>query len=413
MTTIFQRILSLLIVLLLGMQMVTVGMKSQSEEMEVVAERPLLIWYTDPDIQLYMEGTASEVSAKYGIEVSAELVSEVDYIENISRESVKEQMTGPDIYVTSSALLEKAALAGLVKTRDSEGMAENYSEKAVQAVTYDEKVTANPFYIETCFLVYNSNYVTEEQIPDTIEDILVYAENFETGEGTENVESIFKWNVADVIASYMFLGAYTDLGGVHGDDKSQVSMDLDQIEECMNYYQSLNAFFAIDADTVTSEEVVQEFVDGKIVFTIMNVPMLSELDRRSEGEVPYKVMTLPDLTEELASRGLSVTNSVVVNPYSTNVETAKVCARYLTEDRVDQLYEVTGKLPAYTNFPGEPDEAYRVIYEAYEQSAEVPKIMELSNMWLQLEVVLADIWRGDSPADKLQEFHELLKEQLD
>ncbi len=413
MTTMYQRVLSLLIVLLLGMQMVTVGMKNQPEETEIAVERPLLIWYTDPDIQTYMEEAAAETAAKYGIEVHAELVSEVDYIENISRESVKEQMSGPDVYVASSALLEKAALAGLVKSVSDAGMAENYSEKAVQAVTYDEKIVARPFYIETCFMLYNNSYVTEEQVPDTIEDILVYAENFETGEGTEQVESIFKWNVADVIENYMFLGAYTDLGGINGDDKSQVSMDLEKIEECMDYYQSLNAFFAIDADTVTSEEVVQEFVDGKIVFTIANVPMLAELDRLSEGEVPYTVITLPALTDELDSRGLSVTNSVAVNPYSANVEAAEDCARYLTEGRISQLYKAAGKLPAYTSLPGEQDEAYMTVYEAYEQAAEVPKIMELSNIWLQLEVVLADIWRGASPGEELEAFRELLEEQLD
>ena len=413
MTTMYQRVLSLLMVLLLGMQMVSVGMKNQPKETEIAVERPLLIWYTDPDIQTYMEEAAAETAVKYGIEVHAELVSEVDYIEHISRESVKEQMAGPDVYVASSALLEKAVLAGLVKPVSDAGMEENYSEKAVQAVTYDGKVVARPFYIETCFMLYNSSYVTEEQVPDTIEDILVYAENFETGEGTENVESIFKWNVADVIESYMFLGAYTDLGGLNGDDKSQVSMDLEKIEECMDYYQSLNAFFAIDADTVTSEEVVQEFADGKIVFTIANVPMLAELDRLSEGEVSYTVITLPALTDELDSRGLSVTNSVVVNPYSANVEAAEDCARYLTEGRVSQLYEAAGKLSAYTNFPGERDEAYLTVYEAYEQAAEVPKIMELSNIWLQLEVVLADIWRGASPAEELEAFHELLEEQLD
>ena len=413
MTTMYQRVLSLLMVLLLGMQMVSVGMKNQPKETEIAVERPLLIWYTDPDIQTYMEEAAAETAVKYGIEVHAELVSEVDYIEHISRESVKEQMAGPDVYVASSALLEKAVLAGLVKPVSDAGMEENYSEKAVQAVTYDGKVVARPFYIETCFMLYNSSYVTEEQVPDTIEDILVYAENFETGEDTENVESIFKWNVADVIESYMFLGAYTDLGGLNGDDKSQVSMDLEKIEECMDYYQSLNAFFAIDADTVTSEEVVQEFADGKIVFTIANVPMLAELDRLSEGEVSYTVITLPALTDELDSRGLSVTNSVVVNPYSANVEAAEDCARYLTEGRVSQLYEAAGKLSAYTNFPGERDEAYLTVYEAYEQAAEVPKIMELSNIWLQLEVVLADIWRGASPAEELEAFHELLEEQLD
>lgn len=470
MTKKYQRIFAVLLVLLLGAQMVHVGMKDRPVEEEIVVEEPLLIWYTDPDIQSYMEAAASEAAARYQVEVRAELVSEVDYIENICEKSVAEEMEGPDVYVASSALLEKAALAGLTTPVTDQGLSETYSEKAVQAVTYDGKPAAWPFYIETCVMLYNRYYVDEQEVPSDMEDILTYAENFEAGEITKRVENIFKWNVADVIDNYMFLGAYTNLGGPSGDDKSQVSMDLEKITECMNYYQSLNGFFAIDADTVTSEEVIREFIDGKTVFTIVNVPMLAELDRAVQaGEIPeyptertvigedgeestepldyqpfYQVAPLPSLTDTLDSRGLSVTNAVVVNPYSANVEAAKACARYLTEERAGKLYGEASKLTACKELltgTSEPQEEKRsflgyqslyerllgggtqqaeeqksghaAVYEAYEQAAEVPKIMELSNMWLQLEVVLADIWRGADAGEETGRFLELLRAQLD
>lgn len=450
---------------------------SQSGEEEIKVEHPILIWYTDPDIQSFMEASAREMTSRYEVEVRAELVSEVDYIENICEKSVAEQMEGPDVYVASSALLEKAALAGLTTPVKDEELAETYSEKAVQAVTYNGTVAARPFYIETCFLLYNNYYVNAEEVPDTIDGILAYAEEFEADEVTERVESIFKWNVADVIDNYMFLGAYTDLGGESGDDKSRVSMDLEQITECMNYYQSLNSYFAIDADTVTSEEIIREFIDGKTVFTIVNVPMLAELDRAiAAGEIPeyptehtvvnedgeettvavsydsfYQVAPLPALTDELDTRGLSVTNGVVVNPYSLNVDSANACARYLTEERAGKLYEEAGKMTACKSFlqnsdadgnkeekkekkksligyqslydmllgeeestsSAETKDAYLAVYEAYEQAAEVPKIMELSNIWLQLEVVLADIWRGADSGEKLSQFSKVLAAQLD
>lgn len=464
MTKKYQRIIAILLVLLFAAQMVYIGTRSRPEEVELTVERPILIWYTDPDIQSYMEAAAAEAASRYQVEVHAELVSEVDYIEKISEKSVAEEMEGPDVYVASSALLEKATLAGLTVPVTDEGLEETYSEKAVQAVTYDGTVVARPFYIETCFMLYNCYYVNPEEAPADIDGILAYAENFETDEVTERVENIFKWNVADVIDNYMFLGAYTDLGGLSGDDKSQVSMDLDKIEECMDYYQSLNEFFAIDADTVTSEEVIREFIDGKTVFTIVNVPMLAELDRAvAAGEIPeyvtertvinesgeeekvnvsydpfYNIAPLPALTSDLDTRGLSVTNAVVVNPYSANRDAAEVFARYLVQDRAGMLYEEAGKLPAcrevsdaeeekhfmgyqslYDRLLGseekrqENTEAHSAVYRVYEEAAEVPKIMELSNIWLQLEVVLADIWRGADAGEELAKFSELLNAQLD
>lgn len=470
MTKKYQRILAVLLVLLFGAQMVHMGLQNNPEEVEIVVEDPLLIWYTDPDIQTYMEEAAAQIAARYKVDVRAELVSEVDYIEHISERSVAEEMTGPDVYVASSALLEKAVLAGLAAPVTDRDLTGTYSEKAVHAVTYDNDPVAWPFYIETCVMLYNRYYVEPEEVPSDIEDILTYAENFESDDLTSRVENIFKWNVADVIDNYMFMGAYTDLGGPDGDDKSQVSMDLEQITECMNYYQSLNEFFAIDADTVTSEEVIQGFIDGKTVFTIVNVPMLAELDRAvREGRIPeyptertavgedgeetveslnyepfYQVAQLPALTDSLDSRGLSVTNGVVVNPYSSNVEAAKACARYLTQEQAGKLYEQTGKLTACKSRLGEEGSTeeeeersflgyeslyekllgsgkstsktgneHLIVYEAYEKAAEVPKIMELSNMWLQLEVVLADIWRGQDAGEEMTSFSELLKEQLD
>ena len=461
-------LLLVLLVLLMVSQASYMEHKKQSEEVVVNVEHPILIWYTDPDIQSYMEDAAAEVADRYQVEVRTELVSEVDYIENICEKSVSEQMEGPDVYVASSALLEKAALAGLTTPVTDTGLEKTYSEKAVQAATYDGTVVARPFYIETCFLLYNRYYVDPSDVPDTIEEILDYAEAFEADEVTEKVEHIFEWNVADVIDNYMFMGAYTDLGGPSGDDKSRVSMDIDQITACMDYYQNLNGFFAIDADTVTSQDIIREFIEGKTVFTIVNVPMLAELDRAvNAGELPeypkeytvvgedgeeqtiplgfdpfYQAAPLPALTEELDTRGLSVTGTVVVNPYSLNLDAANACARYLTHERAGKLYEESGKMTAcksllqaekteekggligyqslYERLLGnrktaseEISDARRTVYEVYEQAAEVPKIMELSNIWLQLEVVLADIWRGDDPGEKLSEFSALLSEQLD
>ena len=59
---------------------------------------------------------------------------------------------------------------------------------------------AYPFYFETCFLLYNKGYT--DAAPGTIDEILAYADNFEGGAATEKVESIFKWNVADIFYNF-------------------------------------------------------------------------------------------------------------------------------------------------------------------------------------------------------------------
>lgn len=409
-------ILAVIVVIFLLMEMTfQTGQQENKEAAETETVNPLLVWYTDPDIQSYMEETAAEASKDLGVEIQTELVSEVDYIENISERSMAEEMTGPDLYVTATSQLGKAAQAGLALTADASEIENIYGEKALHAVTYNGNAVALPFYVETSVLLYNPAYV--ESAPKTIDEILDYAENFETNETTEAVENIFSWNVADVIEDYMFMGGYTDLGGEDGDRKDEVTLDLDQINACMTYYQNLNSFFAIDADTITSDAIMQDFLAGKTVYVIANESMLLQADQAiKNGEVSegfYSAAVLPDLTDELQSRGLSVTNSIVVNPYSQNQEAAWKLASWITESKADNLYEKTGKLPACRTLSEDPMPAWTVVCDAYDQAAEVPKLMELSDMWLNLEVTLADIWRGEDPSEQMQAFSQELTQRLD
>ena len=409
-------ILAVIVVIFLLMEM-TFQTRQQENKEAVEPENvsPLLVWYTDPDIQTYMEETAAEASKSLGVEIQTELVSEVDYMENISEKSMAEEMTGPDLYVAATSQLGKAAQAGLALPAEQSQIEKTYGEKALHAVIYNGNAVAVPFYVETSVLLYNPAYV--ESAPQTIDEILNYAENFETNETTEAVENIFNWNVADIIEDYMFMGGYTDLGGEDGDRKDEVILDLDQINACMAYYQNLNSFFAIDADTITSDAIMQDFLAGKTVYVIANESMLSQADQAiREGKVPegfYSAAVLPDLTEELISRGLSVTTSVVVNPYSQNQDAAWELVSWITEKGAGSLYENAGKLPACRTLAEAPTPAWETVCEAYDQAAEVPKLMELSDLWLNLELTLADIWRGEDPSEQMQAFSEELIQRLD
>lgn len=199
-------ILAVIVVIFLLMEM-TFQTRQQENKEAVEPENvsPLLVWYTDPDIQTYMEETAAEASKSLGVEIQTELVSEVDYMENISEKSMAEEMTGPDLYVAATSQLGKAAQAGLALPAEQSQIEKTYGEKALHAVIYNGNAVAVPFYVETSVLLYNPAYV--ESAPQTIDEILNYAENFETNETTEAVENIFNWNVADVIEDYMFMAA--------------------------------------------------------------------------------------------------------------------------------------------------------------------------------------------------------------
>ena len=415
-----QRIIAVLIVLLILGQMLTVGISrynSLRDRVENTGEAvELTIWYTDAKLNTFMLEAAEEYKEKTGITVNAQLISAVDYIETISDATfIKEN--GPDLFVAGSDLLQKALYAGLVDDHVSYSEAEkdNIPQKAFDAATCDGKLVGYPFYFESCFLLYNQYYA--EDWPRSVDQILEYADAFEATSTTEKVQSIFKWDVSDIFYNYFFIGNYVGLGGINGDDKAQLSLSEGNVIKSLEYYQSLNEFFAIDEETVHNEDVIQEFIDGKIVFTIAKTDAIARLNQAiAEGKVPeykleatrdeegneipprevdcfYGVGDIPNLSEELITRGLSVTNSIVVNNYSANRAYANDFAHYASYERADQLYEQTGKVSVCKSVTA-GDANWERIMVQYAGSVEIPKIIEMSNYWILMEIAFANIWNG-------------------
>lgn len=438
MKSIGQRIVAVLIVVLILGQMLTVGIsryQNTSKQPEISAEGvELTIWYTDAKLNEFMLEAAEEYKAETGIQVNAQLISAVDYIEKISDATFIDEK-GPDLFVAGSDLLQKALYAGIVDDQVIyyEGERENIPEKAFHAATCNGKLIGYPFYFESCFLLYNQYYA--EDWPRNIEQILEYADAFETSAATEKVQNIFKWDVSDIFYNYFFIGDHVALGGPYGDDKSQLNLSEGNVIECLKYYQSLNEFFAIDEETVHSEDVIQEFIDGKIVFTIAKTDAIARLDkaivdgaipeyqlettRDEEGnEIPartvdcfYGVGDIPNLNEELHTRGLSVTNSVVVNNYSPYRTYANDLAHFISYEKAEHLYEKTGKVSVCKNVIA-GNENWERIMAQYDGSVEIPKIIEMSNYWLLMEIAFANIWNGADIENEIEKVVQQVNMQM-
>ena len=424
---IYRRAAAIFVVLLVFAQMVQVSWSYHEEQRQAAltgqeAEpEKLTLWYTDEKLNPYLVEAAEEFEQQNHVEITLQLVTAVDYIEHINTASISD-LGGPDLFITSSELLEKARLAGLTVENDSfteRELEDAFPQQALNAASCGGRLMAYPFYFETCCLLYNKNYV--DAAPVTIDDILAYADSYEGGDETADVENIFKWNVADIFSNFFFIANYVNLGGPTGDDPSQVQLSADEITACLQYYQSLNAFFAIDAEEVTTENVLQEFIDGKTVYTIAKTDAIAAIDKAlaaeeetvsGDGDRFYGIAQVPDLTAELATKGLSVTNSVVVNAYSAQRELAKSFARYLTFEKAEDLYGLTDKMPVRLGVEYENPEM-GVLLEQYENSVEVPKLTDLSNYWMEMEIAFANIWQGSDAATEAEAVAQEMLRQLE
>lgn len=449
------------------------GLPVRSGEAEAEAEESLFghretlyLWYADETLTDYLNSVAVSYS-EYQEEVRVVPVytQGLEYLETINQASLQTEEV-PDLYIVSNDSLEKAYLAGLAsEVQTPEGvlsMTDLLPQSAVRAVTYHDKQIGYPFYYETSCLLYNRTYLedwakaqieaerdqalaedaqeqadsgdveeeiqdaqeqeqvsgedvnakVEETIPQTIDEILAFADVYDA---PEQVEAIFKWDVSDIFYNYFIVGKYIDVGGENGDNADSIHIYNENAIRSLRVYQNLNQFFSIDTKEISYDGVLQDFLDGKIVYTVATSDALSKLERaREEGEFVYDygVSRVPDVSGELESASLSVTQCVGVNGYSTKKDMANDFAVYLTQYNTDDLYTRTGKLPVHSSGKTYDDPNAAAFLEEYARSVPMPKMIETSNFWVELEIAFAKIWEGEDANDELKALSEQIMGQV-
>ena len=249
-------------------------------------------------------------------------------------------------------------------------------------------------------------------IPATIEDIKTFANNYDAPEA---VESVFKWDVSDIFYNYFFVGNYMEVGGDNGDNAAVFNIYNKQSVECLSAYQAMNQFFSIDPKVDNYDNILQDFIDGKMVFTVATsdaIAKIHEAKKNGTFNFEYGVSTLPDITSLLKARGLSVTDAVAINGYSKKQADANKFATYLVNYKASDLYMKSGKVSCCRSVEFEDAEIANIMAE-YEKSMPLPKMVEASNYWVQLEIAFTKVWNGADPDEVLKELSDTIGAQIE
>lgn len=444
-----KRLLAVLLIVCVMAGMLYLGNENEyvgkEEEISTLFrdKETIYFWYSDEALTDFIASAAVAFGAEKDVRVIPVLTSDSEYLEALNQASLHSTQI-PDAFILSNDSLEKAYLSGLAsRITDEAGICneDHFPETALSAVTYKDKLVAYPYYYKTSALLYNKTYleawtaeqlqkaaeadgeeatedtltVTPEQleagIPANMDEMLAFADNYDA---PENVEAVLRWDVSDIFYNYFFVGNYMVVGGECGDDETAVDINNEAVKQCLEVYQNLNQFFYIESDSVSYDSVVQDFIDGKIVFTIVTTDVLTKLKQaEEEGTFPYEygIAMLPGPGAELQAKSLSVTNCVVVNGYSEHRELANEFAAFLTTEYYDNLYERTGKVSA--NLAANAgNEDLQVFMEEYKHAGSLPKMIETSNFWIQLEILFSKVWEGEDAAGLLQELSDKITTQL-
>lgn len=291
----------------------------------------------------------------------------------------------------------------------------------------------------------------EDVIPETFEDIKQFADGYEAPSG---VQSVLKWDVSDIFFNYFFVGNYMSVGGNAGDDVNSIDIYNQKTLDCLSTYQGLNQFFSIEADEADYQTVLEEFLDNKTIFTIATSDAIAKVNDKvneraelikektaekerylllsnediSEGgtgeeylamadeveiprEIEYGYALVPDITDELQSKSLSVTDALIINGYSEKKDAANRFAEFVTTEYSSHIYSRTGKLAAAQD-AGYTEEAFIVFQQEYADSMPLSKIVETSDLWVLLEIAFREIWLGDDVDTKCEELQNQILAQI-
>ncbi len=521
-----QKILVIVLIILMVLGIVYVGSRQNRQEEEIKENAynqvdTVNFWYSDDRYTDFFTKAAVAFHEKNpDIRVIPVLVGSSEYLEKINEASLSND-SFPDLYMISNDSLEKAYLSGLASEAKNTCNVLNtahFSQSALDAVTYKKNYVAYPLCFETSVLLYNKTLldnwvekfnaglvedggegvtldemqieegdevdtsgldekqeVTEEVVVLTLEGLI--PENFDkliefsqTYQAEEGVEGVLKWDVSDIFYNYLFVGNYMIVGGDSGDDTSNIDIYNDDTLKCVNLYKNLNQVFSIDSKTSSYSKMLEDFLDGKMIFTIATSDCIEKISERMEEgalvkaeaeakaleegesgelsadeasseaaseettedgeELPeeytpkhiqvgepekkyfeYGYAAIPDISADLKSRSLSVTDALVINGYSTVKESADKFAAYLSTECAPDLYARTGRLSAAKD-AGYSDDASRIFQKEYSESIPLPKIVETSNLWVQLEIAFQDIWNGEDAATRLKKFADQISSQI-
>lgn len=456
-----------------GMQVAT----KEEETAFTKGKETLYLWYTDEALTSYLSSAAVTYNESHDVRIVPVLEKGLEYLEKINQASLTEEVPDMYILSHDSlekAYL--AGLAKEVSPAENINMDELYMGAGLQAAAYKDKIIGYPFYFETSSLLYNKTYledmakkqleaeadvlaaeeaqqdllengpaeaeadeampdldaqpaessdkeaVTEEEqqkieervkeiLPSTIEEMKDFADNYDA---PEQVEAVFKWDVTDIFYNYFFIGNAINMGGEAGWDASLIDIYNEDAIGSMRAYADLKQFFSIDTSEIDYDSVIDEFIEGKLVFTVATTDAVSKLEQAKEDGLfiyDYGITQTPDIDENKKTRSLSMTNCIVINGYSEHQKEANDFALFLSSKYNDILYARTGKVSA----AHEVDYGYDALYEfakEYENSISMPKMIETSNFWISLETVFAEVWDGADANLELKALSEQIRKQI-
>lgn len=390
---IVKKIVACSMMVCMGISMVACGKEKNDEDaatkLQLEKNVSISLWYDDDRLTPYFQDCANKYhDANEQVTVELKLVDSENYLTKIYDGCVKNDDVA-DIFLMSSTDMQRSWLMGLDRQNAnfSDVYVENhYGKMALESCRYKDKLYGYPLTFSTNVMVYNTQFAKQM---DTFEAITSFSDNFEHTEENSQVEQVIQWDVSSAKLNYGLIGAYINVGGEKADERSKTSLFDDKVKECLNAYVSLQDAYGIVRSECTYEYCLNKFKEGKLLYTIVDSNDLGEL---VNSGVNFGVQQIPNYNNNLQCRTMSVTDMLMVTPYTENEKVAESVAKAFTYDYATEFGAKTG-LPSARKDAGKEENVNRdALYNVYEGSSMKARYMDIGDFYIKMEIMLHQVW---------------------
>ncbi len=396
-----KKALTAVLVICMAFELAACG-KSAAKSLDIEEPVTITVWYQDEKYTDYLEYAAEAFSKENElVTIKCELVTEDNYVEYIYEQSVHGD-SAPDVFLMNTDNLEKACMTGLLSENNSYDKYYNtkyYSSTALNAASYKGKLYGYPLSFNVAFLLYNTDAAHEVS---TFDELAEFCDNYQIDENSQSFTRLVLWNASDMFINYGFSCNSIDIGGADGDDSTQISVDKSLLTKAMSNFLNQKDTFGITRSAYSVEEIMEQFAQGKVAYTITDANHLKTV---TDSSVNYGICEVPDF-DGLETVSMSENVCVFVNPYAGKLTAAKAVAHALSYDYSDSLYELSGTVSSKK--VTSKDSSYKTrmgkLYDIYDASEVKAKFMGSAYFYTKYEIMIHQIWDGEDIGTSIDSF---------
>ncbi len=326
--------------------------------------------------------------------------------------------TGPDVLTMAGDQIGTAVTEGLIKDLNiADDVTSIYTDAAMQSQTIDGKIYGLPKAVETTILYYNKDLISEEELPETLEDWYEYSK-----EVTDGKKFGFLALFDQIYYAQSVMGGYE--GYIFGTDESgnydptDIGINSDGAKEGAKLIEKFYQDKLFPAGIVGEQGInVLEslFTEGKAA-AIISGPW--NLEPFTKAGIDYGVTKLPALSNGENMSAFVGVKSYNVSSYSKNAELAQELVTFLSnEENSRTRYEITQEVPAVQALADDPvvteSPAAQAVAEQSIFSELTPNIPEMNEVWTPVDAALQTIATGKAkPEEALDQAAETIKGQI-